>query len=321
MVAQNKSSGLFQRQPIMRRVLMSLIPVTLGAVYLYGLRLLLLLAVVTAAGVFTEYIFTKKRQAKVTEAVLVTCLLFTLSLPASTPFWVAAVGIIFGVLFAKEVFGGFGRNVFNPAIVGRTFIFVSFPEYLTNSWNQISTAFPGGFARYITPHLDTVSSPTPLSMFRDFGETVPLSQAIIGTIPGSLGEPSVILLTLGAAYLLYKKAADWRLMVSPMIGFLGFTGLLYVMGVPNVPQPLYGMFTGAFIFLCVYFVTEPTTAPKQKEAKWVYGIFIGIIVVIIRYFGIFPEGASFALLIMNTFVPIMDEGVKYLKTQGKKVAA
>ncbi|MDW7677553.1 MAG: RnfABCDGE type electron transport complex subunit D [Bacillota bacterium] len=319
MVAQKKSSGIFQRQPIMRNVLISLIPVTLGAVYLYGLRVLVLMAVVTAFGVLTEYIFTQKRKAKVSEAVLVTCMLFTLSLPVSTPFWVAIVGIIFGVLFAKEVFGGFGRNVFNPAIVGRTFIFVSFPEYLTNSWSQISTSFPGGFARYMTPFLDTISEPTPLGLFRDSGEMVPLTNAIIGIIPGSMGEPSVILILLGAAFLLYKKAADWRLMVSPMIGFLGFTTVLNLMGSPNVPAPFYGMFTGAFIFLCIYFVTEPTTAPKQKEAKWVYGFMVGIIVVIIRYFGIFPEGASFALLIMNTFVPIMDEGVKYLKAQRKQV--
>lgn len=318
MAAKNKASGLFQRQPIMRNVLLSLIPVTLGAVYLFGLRVLVLMAVVTASGTFTEYIFTKKRKAKVTEAVLVTSVLFTLSLPVATPFWVAIVGIVFGVVFAKEVFGGFGRNVFNPAIVGRTFIFISFPEFLTASWNNISTSFPGGFARYIHPPLDALTQATPLNMFQN-GQSVPMVQAVLGLIPGSMGETSVVLLALGAAWLLYKRAADWRLMVSPMIGFLGFTTLLYLMGVSNVPNPLYGMFTGAFFFLCIYFVTEPTTAPKQKEAKWVYGIMVGIITVIIRYFGIFLEGASFAILIMNTFVPIMDEGIKYLKAHRKQV--
>lgn len=320
MVAQNKASGLFQRQPIMRRVLMSLIPVTLGAVYLFGLRVLVLMAVVTAAGTFTEYIFTKKRKAKVTEAVLVSSVLFTLSLPVATPFWIAVVGIVFGVVFAKEVFGGFGRNVFNPAIVGRTFIFISFPEFLTNTWNNISSSFPGGFVRYMHPPLDAITQATPLTMFQE-GASVPMAQAIIGQIPGSMGETSVVLLALGAAWLLYKKAADWRLMVSPMIGFLGLTTVLNLMGRPNVPNPLYGMFTGAFFFLCIYFVTEPTTAPKQKEAKWVYGILIGMITVTIRYFGIFVEAASFGILIMNTFVPIMDEGVKYLKAQRKKVPA
>lgn len=320
MVAQNKTSGLFQRQPIMRRVLMSLIPVTLGAVYLFGLRVLVLMVVVTAAGTFTEYIFTKKRKAKVTEAVLVSSVLFTLSLPVATPFWIAIVGIVFGVVFAKEVFGGFGRNVFNPAIVGRTFIFISFPEFLTNTWNNISTSFPGGFVRYMHPPLDAMTQATPLAMFQE-GSSVSMGQAIVGQIPGSMGETSVVLLALGAAWLLYKKAADWRLMVSPMIGFLGLTTLLNLMGRPNVPSPFYGMFTGAFFFLCIYFVTEPTTAPKQKEAKWLYGILIGMITVTIRYFGIFVEAASFGILIMNTFVPIMDEGVKYLKAQRKKVPA
>jgi len=318
MVAQNKSSGFFQRQPIMRKVLISLIPVGLGAIYLFGIRMLVLLAVVTAAGVATEYIFAKKRNAKVTEAVLVTSVLFTLSLPVATPFWVAVVGIVFGVLFAKEVFGGFGRNVFNPAIVGRTFIFISFPEFLTASWSEAFTRFPGGFVRYMAPPLDTLSQATPLAMARS-GEFLPLSQVVWGNTFGSMGETSVVLLLLGGAFLIMKKAADWKLMVAPMLGFAAFAWLLRLSGVAGVPHPLYGMFTGAFFFLCIYFVTEPTTAPKTVPAKWVYGILIGIITVLIRYFGIFVEGASFALLIMNTFVPIMDEGVKFIKSQRKQV--
>ncbi|SMP40159.1 RnfABCDGE type electron transport complex subunit D [Anoxynatronum buryatiense] len=320
MVVQNKSSGFFQRQPIMRKVLISLIPVGLGAVYLFGLRLLALLAVVTAAGIATEYIFAKKRNAKVTEAVLVTSVLFTLSLPVATPFWVAVVGIVFGVLFAKEVFGGFGRNVFNPAIVGRTFIFISFPEFLTASWSQVFTGFPGGFVRYMASPLDTLTQATPLALARA-GETLPFSQVIWGYTSGSMGETSVVLLLLGGTFLVLKKAADWKLMAAPMIGFMGFTSILKLAGVAGIPHPLYGMFTGAFFFLCIYFVTEPTTAPKTVPAKWVYGILIGMITVLIRYFGIFVEGASFAILIMNTFVPIMDEGVKYLKKQRKQVTS
>jgi Na+-transporting NADH:ubiquinone oxidoreductase subunit B len=320
MVAQKKTSGYFQRQPIMRKVLVSLIPVAAVATFLFGLRVLTLTAVVIVAGSITEYIFAKKRKAKISEAVLVSSVLFTLSLPVATPYWIAVIGIVFGVIFAKEVFGGYGRNVFNPAIVGRAFIFISFPEYLTASWNQISTSFPGGFAVYMTPALDTLSQATPIALFNQTGNMVPYSNILIGSTFGSMGETSALVLLLGGIYLVVKKAADWRLMVSPLIGFIGLAGILYLIGIPSVPPPLYGVFTGGFFFLSIYFVTEPTTAPKTVQGKWIYGVSIGMITVIIRYFGIFPEGATFALLIMNTFVPIMDEGVKYMK-QRRQVKA
>ncbi|NLN06775.1 MAG: RnfABCDGE type electron transport complex subunit D [Firmicutes bacterium] len=320
MLAQITLRNIFQRQKIMRKVLISLIPVTLGGMYFFGLRLLCLLVVVMFAAVATEYFFAGKRKAKVTEAVLVSSVLFTLSLPVSTPFWAAALGIFFGIFFGKEVFGGFGHNVFNPAIVGRTFILVSFPGYLTAAWTQIFTTFPGGFARYIAPPLDTLTQATPLALFQA-GETLPLSQVIVGNVFGTMGETSVLLLLLGGIFLLVNKAADWRLMLSPMLGFLGLTSVLKLAGVGGIPHPLYGLFTGGFFFLCIYFVTEPVTAPKTIHAKWLYGILIGVITVIIRYFGIFAEGASFALLIMNIFVPLLDDAVKSLQALRKKEAA
>ncbi|RQD70037.1 MAG: RnfABCDGE type electron transport complex subunit D [Tindallia sp. MSAO_Bac2] len=321
MVAQNKSSGLFQRQPIMRNVLISLIPLTIGAVYLFGLRVLTLMMVVTAAGTATEYIFVKKRNKKVTEAVLVTSVLFTLSLPVATPYWVAIVGIVFGVLFAKEAFGGFGRNVFNPALAGRMFLYVSFPEYLTASWNHSASGFPGGFIQYITPALDTVSESTPMPAFRSAGELLTANEVLWGYTSGSMGETSAILIALGAIFLITRKAADWRLMASSLGGFVVMHGILSVLGVSSVPNPAYGLLTGGFLFTSIYFVTEPTTAPKTIPAKWTYGILIGVITVVIRHFGIFVEGAAFSVLIMNTFVPIMDEGVKSIKAARKKVEA
>lgn len=320
MAEDKKAAGFFQRQPIMRSVLISLVPVTLGAVFFFGLRVLLLLAVVTAAGIATETVFARKRDARVTESVLVTCLLFTLSLPVATPFWVAAVGIVFGVLFAKEVFGGFGRNVFNPAIVARTFVFISFPEALTASWSQPFTHFPGGWVRYQAPLLDSLTQATPLAAFSRMGEVLPPAQVIWGYTSGSMGETSVVLLLLGAAYMVLRKAADWRLMAAPIAGFVGLSALLNLLQVENVPHPLYGLVTGGFLFLALYFVCEPVTSPRTTEAKWVYGLLVGIITVAIRYYGIFPEGASFSLLIMNTFVPVMDEGVKTLKNSRKQVS-
>ncbi len=319
MVAPNKSWEVFQTQPIMRNVLISLIPLTLGAVYLFGLRVLTLMLVVAVAGTATEYIFVKKRNQKVTEAVLVTSVLFTLSLPIATPYWVAIVGIVFGILFAKEVFGGFGRNVFNPALAGRMFLYVSFPEHLTASWNHNATSFPGGFVQYITPVLDTFSESTPMPAFRSTGEMLSANEVLWGYTSGSMGETSAILIVLGGIFLLTRKITDWHPMVAALIGFLTMHSLLYMVGVDNVPNPLYGLLTGGFLFTAVYFVSDPVTSPKTVPAKWAYGILIGVITVTIRHFGIFIEGAAFSVLIMNTFVPIMDEGVKALKASGKKV--
>jgi Na+-transporting NADH:ubiquinone oxidoreductase subunit B len=307
-----KQKSFFMKQAMMRKVLFATIPILIGATYFFGLRTLTLTAVVTLTAIITEYIFKRRDGKPVTEAVIVSAVLFTLALPVATPYWVAIVGIIFGIVFAKEVFGGFGRNVFNPAIAGRTFIYVSFPEYLTASWNLPFESFPGGFTRYINDSIDTVSGSTPLAQ-GGFGEGLSLTDLIVGNVSGSLGETSVILIVLAAVYLLATKTADWKLMVSPLVGFMGLYTVFYFMGIDGVPDPLFGLTSGSMLFLSVFFVTEPITAPKTTEAKWIYGILIGCVAMIIRTYGIFIAGGMFALLIMNTFSPILDEAVKELK--------
>ncbi len=131
---------MFQKQIMMRRVVYSLIPIMIFSIYLYGIRSLLIHLVVFAAGILTEYVFMKSMGKKVSEAVLVTCALYALSMPPMVPLWVAAIGIIFGVLFGKNIFGGFGRNIFNPAITGRLFVYITFPSYMTTAWKT-----PGSF--------------------------------------------------------------------------------------------------------------------------------------------------------------------------------
>lgn len=309
---------LFTQQKIMKKVLISLIPVILGAVYFFGWRSLILMGVVTIFGVYTEYLFEKRLNKKVSEAVLVTCVLFTLTLPVATPFWVAIIGIIFGVAFAKEVFGGFGYNIFNPALAARTFLYVCFPEYLTVNWNMAASGFPGGFGRYITPAIDTVSKSTPLLILRQTGEAIPIEGLFWGSVSGSLGETSSILLLLAAIYLIYTKTADWQLMASSIIGFTGLSTILYLINPNSYPNPLFSVLTGGFLFTAIFFVTEPVSAPKTNSAKWIYGLLIGIITVTIRVFGIFVNGAMFAVLIMNSFSPIMDAGFKYYEGYKKR---
>ncbi|MBM7614890.1 RnfABCDGE type electron transport complex subunit D [Alkaliphilus hydrothermalis] len=307
-----KTKDFFMKQNHMRKILISLIPIILGAIYFFGWRTLVLMSVVTSFGILTEYAFKRKRNQPVSEAVIVTSILFTLTLPVSIPFWVAIVGIIFGVIFATEVFGGYGFNVFNPALVARTFLYICFPQYITVAWNAPSAGFPGGFASYITPAIETITQATPLK------QTVPISQLFWGNVSGSMGETSAFLIMIAAIILLVTKAIDWQLLLSPLVGFIGMSAVSILIAPAKAPSIQYGLLSGAFLMLAVFFVTDGSTAPKTVEGKWIYGILIGTITVIIRVFGIFVGGAMFAVLIMNTFVPIMDEGIKYLKEQQRK---
>lgn len=307
----------FTKQQMMRTVVISLIPIMIASIYFYGWRTLALLAVVSFFGILTEYLFEKKRNKKISEAVIVTCILYTMTLPPTTPYWIAVVGIVFGVLFGKLVFGGFGRNVFNPALVGRAFIYVTFPEPMTVSWVKVASGFPGGFAKYLTEAVDVVSQATPMLLFRDTGEMVSQVNLLAGNVPGSIGETSAILIILAGVYLIYKKVASWEIMAGSFIGFVGLSGILYFTGNASVPNPVYGMLAGGFLFGTIFMATDPISSPKTKEAKWIFGIIIGTVTVIIRGYALFAGGMMFAILIANTFAPIMDEAVKGYKDSKK----
>lgn len=314
-------SKIFMKQKMMRTVITSQIPIILASIYFFGWRSLILLIVITIFGVLTEYIFEKTRKKKVSEAVLVTCVLYTMTLPATTPYWIGVVGIIFGVLFGKSVFGGFGRNIYNPALVARAFVYISFPEPLTISWSNVANGFPGGFGLYLTEGIDAVSHATPMLLFRDSGGMVSKLDLFIGNVTGSLGETSAILIILAGIYLIYKKVASWEIMLSTIISFIGLTSILYFIGNPSVPNPLYGLLTGGLLFGSIFMATDPVSAPKTKEAKWIFGILVGSITVIIRGYALFAGGMMFAILVANTFVPIMDEGVKAFKKYRKEEKA
>ena len=245
-------------------------------------------------------------------------MLYTMILPPATPYWIAVVGIIFGIMFGKEVFGGFGRNVFNPALVARAFVYVSFPAPLTIQWSKAAQGFPGGFATYLTEGIEAISQATPMLIFRDTGTMVDYKNLLIGNISGSIGETSAILIILAGAYLLYKKVASWEIMASTVLGYLGLSSILYFTGNTEVANPIFAILSGGFLFGTVFMATDPISSPKTREGKWIYGILIGAITVIIRSYSLFAGGMMFAILITNTFVPIMDEAVKGIKKRNKK---
>lgn len=313
--------SIFSKQALMRRVLISLVPIILLGVYLFGLRVLVLLAVVTVAGVVTEYIMlcysNPGKPVKIPEAILVTCVLFTLTLPPTIPIWIAIVGIVFGVFFGKAVFGGFGRNIFNPALVGRCFIYISFPSYMTLSWMQPFQELPGGFLRY-SGGVDAVTSSTPLILLGSSGEIPSYAQLILGSISGCIGETSVLLIVLAAIYLIYTKTASWKIMASTTISFLLLDAVLYAAGVGH--PPLVALLSGGFLFGTVFMTTDPITAPKNDTARIIYGVLIGVLTVIIRNFSLFTEGIMFAILLANIFVPLIEMQVADFMAR-KKVAA
>ncbi len=307
----------FLKQKIMTKVLISLLPILIFSIYLFGWRVLTVLAVVTAAGILSEYgmmWLINGSKAKVSEALFVTCLLFTLTLPPTVPYWIAVVGIVFGIVFGKGVFGGFGKNIFNPALVGRSLIFISFPAYMTISWTEPFQGFPGGFAQFIRGYeTDAVSAATPIGIIAS-GETVPWLDLISGRVAGSLGETSAILILAAAVYLLVTKTASWRIMLSCMISFSVFSLILFLTS-QTPANPLYSLLSGSFLFAAVFMATDPISGPKQDFSRYIYGALIGLLVVVIRNYSLFAEGTTFAVLIANAFVPLLDRHVRTWKAR------
>ncbi|QEN09869.1 RnfABCDGE type electron transport complex subunit D [Oceanispirochaeta crateris] len=283
---------------MMRRVVYSLIPIMIFSVYLYGLRSLIIHAVVLLAGTATEYLYMKTRGKKVSEAVLVTSALYALSMPPMVPLWVAVIGIIFGVLFGKCIFGGFGRNIFNPAITGRLFVYISFPSFMTSAWMT-----PGRFG---TNGVDAVSTATPLGLMRS--NVIPdLKDLILGVRAGSLGESAVILIIIAGIYLIYTKTASWRIIVSTLVSFMALSTALFFMGASSSFPPMESLFSGSVLFVIVFMATDPVTGPKKNQAQYLYGIVIGSVTCLVRIFSLFPEGTSFGILMGNTFASLFDE--------------
>lgn len=314
--------NIFQKQDIMRRVVFSMIPLFLFSTLLYGWRVPVQVAVVFAAGIATEYVFTRKRGKKVSEAVLVTCSIYALSLPPALPLWITAVGIIFAVALAKEAYGGFGRNVFNVAIAGRLFIYLTFPVPYNASWMQPaqlgSSGITGLFGTAAAAGVDTITAATPLAQLAA-GHMPRMMDLFLGFRAGSMGESSILLILLAALYMLVTKTANWRMMLFTILGALAaataffFSGLIpginpasYRGVMAFVPLTVY-MMSGSILYVAVFMSTDPITAPNNPLAQFAYGLIIGVVSMTIRALGGFPEGTSFGIFAGNMFSALLDE--------------
>ncbi len=308
----------------MLTVLYALAPLGLAGIYWYGWRVLLVYAVVFIFGFISEALMSRYFQMKISSSLFVSCALYALSLPPAVPLWIAAVGIVFGIVFGKMVFGGFGKNVFNPAITGRAFVYTSFGVPMTSHF--IPTApvahgwFPGGFGVYV-PQVDSIGTATPL-VEQASGTSVPFLDLIIGSVPGSIGEASAILVLIGGLYIIYKKAANWRLTVSSLIAFLAMQSILFFTGTENAIHPVYALVSGSFLLAAFFMITDPISASQSTNlGRWIYGAVFGLLTVIIRVFSNWPEAVSFAILLVNMFAPLLDHVIKLRSTRKKEVKA
>lgn len=307
-MARRLPSKLFLTQSAMLRVCYALVLPALAGVYLFGWRAFALVLVSLATGLLTEALFTFRDGKPVTSAVLVTGLIFGLSLPPSLPLWMAVLGMMVAVGIGKMAFGGLGQNVFNPAMVGRCFLYITFPVQMTNQWVEPFWGGGGGFLAW-AGSVEALSRATPLEGIRK-GVSPNLWEAVVGNIPGSVGETSTLLILAGGVYLIYRKAAPWRIALACLVSGIGAAVLLKAGGqLPGVSVPAV-ISSGGFMFGTAFVATEPITAPKTTSGQWIYGAAIGGLTVALRRFSNFAESFMFVVLLMNALVPILERTVR-----------
>lgn len=321
MAAVQKKIPLLRKQPPMRRVIRALIPCMAGSVYFFGWRCLALVVVSCLCAFLAEWSFCRRRHEPVSEAVFVTGILYALVMPPTVPWHVLIVGIVFAMVFVKEAFGGFGRNVFNPAVSGRCFVYVCFPVAMTGTWAPVATGVWGALARWTTAMPDAITSATPMGLLKAgayAGEGPPVlwERLFLGTIAGTLGVTSVLLILMGGVYLFATKAANRTLILTVVAVYAGLNQVLHMLGVPPVPDGLTAVLGGGFLFGAFFMVTDPVSAAKTPRGRVYYAALIAICTVIIRNFSIFNGGLMFSIMIGNMFAPIIDHAVK-----GRNVAA
>lgn len=296
---------------IMLDVIIALCPAIIVSILFYGWSEILVLAVSAVSCVGLEYLiarFLMKRPGLFSwSSALVTGLLLAMNLPSTTPWWIVVIGALFAIGVAKMSFGGLGQNLFNPAIAARVFLLVSFPVAMTN-WQM-----PNGFIG----SMDAVSGATPLGLIKEgvkAGFTIPevlsanglTAQSILRDIGGSAGEISAIALLAGFCYLLVRKVLKPWITLS-IVGTIALIALVFNLADPvHFTGPGFNLLTGGVLLGACFMATDYVTSPMSNWGGVIYGVGIGIIVMMIRYFGSYPEGMSFAILIMNCFVPLIN---------------
>jgi len=298
---------------LMLDVIVALMPAVLVSIYFLGVRALSVFAVSIVTCLAVEYLiqrFLNKGSSTLSDlSAVVTALLLALNLPPSSPWWMVAIGAVVAIGIAKMTFGGLGNNLFNPALVGRVVLLVSFPVLMTD-W----TVTPGLFHAAA----DAISGATPLGIVKEglakgltieeIGAMHDLSywHLLFGKIEGSMGEASALALLLGFGYLLVRKVIRLHIPLAIFGSIAAFTAILWWVDPQQYADPLFHLLTGGVLLGAIFMATDYVTSPMSPRGMVIFGVGIGVITVLIRVFGAYPEGVSFAILIMNATVPLLN---------------
>ena len=283
------------------------------------LKVLPLYIVAYVVGLAIEFVSAQIKGHEVNEGYLVSGMLIPLIVPVDVPLWMLAVAVAFAVIIGKEVFGGTGMNIWNPALLTRAFLFFSYPSQMSGD-----TVWVSGLGAEGAQIVDGFTGATPLASASIEGlqaSGYSVCDMIIGTIPGSVGETSVIAILLGAALLLWTGVASWKIMFSSILGGLAIGYLGYALGSTDLPG-YYQLIMGGFLFGTVFMATDPVTSAQTEKGKWIYGFLVGALAVVVRIWNPgYPEGMMLAILLMNTFAPLIDHYVieGSIKRRNKKV--
>jgi Na+-transporting NADH:ubiquinone oxidoreductase subunit B len=295
-------------------------------IVLYGLVKVLPLYIVSyLVGLGIEFVSAQIQGHEVNEGYLVSGMLIPLIVPVDVPLWMLAIAVAFAVIIGKEVFGGTGMNIWNPALLTRAFLFFSYPSKMSGE-----TIWTGGVTRFMNEGVafqagnglvDGFSGATPLANPTLANLEPQFMDMVLGTVPGSVGETSVIAILIGAFILIWTGVASWKIMLSSVIGGLAVGYLGYAAGATDLPG-YYQLVMGGFLFGTVFMATDPVTSAQTECGKWIYGFLVGALAVTVRIWNPgYPEGMMLAILLMNTFAPLIDHYVVEgsIKRRAKKV--
>lgn len=297
-------------------VLIALIPAFLVSLCFFGLGALIVTATSVASCVLFEYLiqrFLMKKEATLYDgSAILTGVLLAFNLPSNLPVWIILIGALAAIGIGKMSFGGLGNNIFNPALVGRVFLLISFPAQMT-TW-------PVADLSIICPmtYTDAQTGATVLSLINEGVRELPsYSNMLLGCMGGSLGEVSAIALVLGLLFMLWKKIITWQIPVSILSTVFIFTGIMYLVNPLQYVNPFVHLLSGGLLLGAIFMATDYVTSPMSKNGMLVYGVGIGILTTVIRLFGSYPEGMSFAILIMNALTPLINSYIKPKHFGGK----
>jgi len=301
---------------LMSNVVLALVPAFAVTLFYFGMGALVVTLISITSCLLFEYLIQKfllKVKPTISDgSALVTGLILAFNLPSNLPWWIVVIGAIIAIGVGKMSFGGLGNNPFNPALVGRVFLLISFPVHMTSWPLPIESRMS---------YINAVTGATPLAIVKEglgkgdtmsvISEQIPSHmQLFMGTMGGSLGEIAAFALIIGFVWLLVTKVITWHIPVSIFTTIVAFTGILWLINPQTNADPLFHLLTGGVMLGAIFMATDYVTSPMHPKGMWIFGVGIGLITVIIRVWGAYPEGISFAILIMNAFVPLINRYVK-----------